>query len=150
MLIIPFSSERKSAEILESEDLIYNVKKGLDFILNPPEYFETPWVAKYTLICMNNLTLRGFTSPVSQDKILQYLKGAPEKPRWLDRFHSQHRAYLVLLGWVRHLKKHDPDFNTKTISDHEDLLSYFRSLDPGGTRQYQHFKEAPAAYKLHP
>jgi len=144
-MIIPFETDRKAAEALESSELESNIKEC--WLGN--ELFETNWLAKYGIICGTVMLSRGLKPPIEPSKFMPLLRGVPERPRWVSKYLGKHRAYLVLLGWVRHLGPESMDLVREAKSPLE-LLEKFEGFPIPGVRQYAEFEELPAAYRLYP
>lgn len=141
-------SERKSAESLEPSELLTNIRSCEDVLRNGSELYDPQWVAYYALTCANVLKLKGFESGIVQHELLSHKPDNCNAPRWLKRYYDKHRAFLVLLGWMRYFKARGVDLDIRRT---ENLLQLFKTHDSWNEpRQYMDFTELPAAHRLTP
>jgi hypothetical protein len=172
-ILFPYPAPAKVRDVLTPIDLHNQVSTAALLIKKP----STPWedhsgaLAKYGLVLSNGLSILGKEPPIPQQFFMKYLKGNTEPPRWTQQkiWNKHHRAFLVLMGWLRHLKARGADRSwvqeelgledlsdvMKRCDNPASLLAELEHIDskltgPESHRAYQEFKELPAAYGLYP
>ena len=173
-ILFPYPSLDEVRNVLTPIDLNNQVITAYN-ILKQPDKFPVwlnhlGFVAQYGLVMSNGLSVLGKPLPVTQPFFMQYLK-RPSQPSWTESkmWNQRHRSILVLMGWVRYLKKRGADTEwvrenlqiedltdvVRRIEDPKELKDEFERIDsrlvgPKIARAYCQFTELPGAYGLYP
>lgn len=169
MILVPYLPFRRAAEALETGDLqlnIVSIKREMD---RDAGVWNRVTLAEYGLTSLKVLGSRGFRSDNYYNSFKDAYKGIPvEPPLWVKDYCEKHRAYLVLLGWLRHFEDRgakaywcekngvEPPLNI--VKRNKKPLAEFKALDSRLTalglferpRQYYKFSEEPEVVPLSP
>jgi len=147
---------KKSAQVLETHDLREAIRRTRNRILDDTRLFDVSVLAKYGLVLCYELCGRiNCESPVKQKFWISRLKGSPEWPEFMESYYGNHRALLVLFGWMRLLIKQGYEQQdligiVRDTLNPQELEDQFTEMAEPGERTYSHFTELPGAYMLWP